>query len=196
MSVSDIANIALSILGALGIGGGIVFGLSSFLGKVWADRLMAKESHTHNKELENLRSELENKNQHYIEGLKSDLNIYQEKHLRGFNDKIQTYRLMTDIIAEMLGDYDKVVLTNQRVPLDRLDATNRARIRVYGYLGMMAPQSVMDAQDQLFDYLILVAGGKHRYDWARARGLALTLLNEIRKDIGIDVTPIAYNGAL
>jgi len=196
MTTSDIANIALAILGSLGIGGGIVFGLSSFLGKVWADRLMAKETHTHEKELADLRANLENKNQHYIEGLKADLNIYQEKHLRGFNDKIQTYRLMTDIISEILGDYDKVILTKQSVPFDRLDVTNRARIRVYGYLGMMAPQSVMDAQDQLFDYLIQVAGGRQLYDWSKARQLALVLLNEIRKDIGIDVKPIAYNGVL
>lgn len=196
MSISDIASIALTILGSLGIGGGIVFGLSSFLGKVWADRLMAKESHIHAKELADLRANLENKNQHYIEGLKSDLSIYQEKHLRGFNDKIQTYRLMTDIISEILGDYDKVSMTKQSLPFDRLDVTNRARIRVYGYLGMMAPQSVMDAQDHLFDYLILVAGGSRTYDWSIARKFALSLLNEIRKDIGIDVTPITYNGVL
>ena len=103
---------------------------------------------------------------------------------------------MTDIISEILGDYDKVILTKQSVPFDRLDVTNRARIRVYGYLGMMAPQSVMDAQDQLFDYLIQVAGGRQLYDWSKARQLALVLLNEIRKDIGIDVKPIAYNGVL
>lgn len=196
MNLSDISSIALTILGSLGIGGGIVFALSSFLGKLWADRLMAKESIKYEKEIAELQATLESKNQNSIEELKAELSIYQQKHLRGFNDKIQTYRLMTDIISEILGDYDEVLMTNQSLSYHRLDATNRARIRVYGYLGMMAPQSIMDAQDKLFDHLINVAGGHEKYDWSKARSLSIDLLNEIRKDIAIDTAPISYNGTL
>ena len=38
MTFQEILNIALTILGSIGIGGVIVLALSSWLGKVWANR--------------------------------------------------------------------------------------------------------------------------------------------------------------
>ncbi|EMX0314406.1 hypothetical protein AAFZ98_004561 [Vibrio parahaemolyticus] len=61
---------------------------------------------------------------------------------------------------------------------------------------MLAPQSVMDAQDKLIDLLLLVAHGNANYEWEVVRELALKLINEVRKDIGIDKSAIAYNGEL
>ena len=46
------------MLAALGGGGAIVFSLSAWLGKVWADRLMQREVARHSRELEELRSDL------------------------------------------------------------------------------------------------------------------------------------------
>ena len=68
---------------------------------------------------------------------------------------------------------------------------------MYGYLGMLAPQSVMDAQDALITFLQEAAEGKKSMgrDWTAMRSLALGLLNEIRKDVGIDKTPIEYRGS-
>jgi hypothetical protein len=69
-------------------------------------------------------------------------------------------------------------------------------MRVYGYLAMVAPQAVMDAQDALMDKILLIAQGKEKYIWAEIRELALALLNELRRDIAIDKSLISYNGKL
>lgn len=45
MSLKELAEIATAILASLGGGGAIVFGLSSYLGKVWADRGLEKQRH-------------------------------------------------------------------------------------------------------------------------------------------------------
>jgi hypothetical protein len=207
MSVSEVSQIALTILGSVGTTGIIVFALSSWLGKVWANRLMDKERHSYELELTNLSADLESKNQkalanikhqkeQSLEFVKSDLNIFKEKHLKGFNDKMQIYRLMIDIIAEVLGDFDTFTATGKPFPPERFDALNRARIKIYGYIGMIAPQAVMDAQDQLIDYLLQVAHGGKPYVWLTVREFGLVLINEVRKDIGIDIEPITYNGSL
>jgi hypothetical protein len=41
----DVVKVASAILVGLGGGGGIVFGLSGFLGKLWADRALEKQRH-------------------------------------------------------------------------------------------------------------------------------------------------------
>lgn len=196
MTLQDILNIALTVIGSIGASSGILFGLSSWLGKVWATRLMDKERHRHDLELAELRSKLEQSNHRSIEGFKTDLTIFKEKHLKGFNDKIQTYRLMVDIVAEILGYLDTHALTGHKMSEERFEILNKARLRVYGYLGMIAPQKVMDAQDNMFDYLIQVAHGNQPYVWEKVRALALELINEVRRDIGIDSNPIIYSGSL
>ena len=66
------------ILGSVGVGGAIVAGLSSWLGKVWADRLMAKETAKFREDLERLTKQLERKN--YVSKVRFDAEfaIYQE----------------------------------------------------------------------------------------------------------------------
>lgn len=54
----------------------------------------------------------------------------------------------------------------------------------------------MSGFDNLFDYLLLVVNRKEHYHWPKVRELSLALLNEIRKDIGVDPTPISYFGKL
>ena len=61
---------------------------------------------------------------------------------------------------------------------------------------MLAPQSVMDAADALFDHLLQVSLSQLPYEWPKVRELALALLNEVRKDIGFDSSPIEYRGLL
>jgi hypothetical protein len=43
MTPKEILEVALAVVGSLGGGGAIVFGLSSYLGKVWADRGLEKQ---------------------------------------------------------------------------------------------------------------------------------------------------------
>jgi hypothetical protein len=58
MTISEAFGIAAAIIGALGGGAVIVLTLSSWLGKVWANRLMEADKATHAKALKQLESEL------------------------------------------------------------------------------------------------------------------------------------------
>jgi hypothetical protein len=48
MTPTDILKVALTVIGSLGGGGLIVFGLSGYLGKIWADRALAKQKQDYN----------------------------------------------------------------------------------------------------------------------------------------------------
>lgn len=198
MSLSDILAIAATGLLSIGTGSAIVFGFSTWLGKVWANRLMETEKANHARDLEKLRSELQHNSEQNLALIKSDLEIYKEKHLKGHEDKLAIYRLSTDVVVDVLGDLDFMMISG-KAPLDageRWDRFNRGRMKSYGYLAMLAPQSVMDAMDGLMDHLILITNGSEKYEWPKVRELVLTLLNQIRRDIGIDPNPIEYRGNL
>lgn len=196
MTLAGLGELAAAILASLG-GAAVVIGFfSDRIGKVWAERLMTRERAAHDRELAELRNRLEAQTKEGLAALETELSIFKDKHLRGFHDKLATYRRVIDLIAEVLGDYDRWQASGKPLPAERYDAINRERLKAYGYMGLLAPQSVMDAIDGLFDHLLLIAYGNATYEWAKVREMALTLLNEARKDIGIDGSQICYNGNL
>jgi hypothetical protein len=170
-------------IASIGLGGAIIFSFSSWLGKVWANRIIADQTH----ELASI-----------LEKTKRELDLIKETTLRFQNDKILTYRAIIDVVSRILSSFDAHGMG--RLELQeaghRFDEFNEQRIKVYGYLAMLAPQSVMDAQDQLMDHLLKISNGEESYVWKDVRELALNMLNEVRKDIGIDKSPIVYNGDL
>ena len=78
MSTEMIFEVAGAILLSLGTGGAIVLALSSWLGKVWAERLMAKETAKHNHELEQLRSSLQIQADQSAQSYKQKIDLYKE----------------------------------------------------------------------------------------------------------------------
>lgn len=165
-------ELAGAILFSIGSAGVIIFALSSWLGKVWATRILDRE--------------------------KNDLSILKETFLKEHNEKTSTYKTAIDVVATILADLDKWSLGEISIE-ERKEAChtfNQQRISVYGYLAMIAPQTVMDAQDALMDKILLITQEKEKYIWEEIRELALALLNEIRKDIAIDKSSISYNGKL
>ena len=163
-------ELAGAILFSIGSAGGIIFALSSWLGKVWATRLLAKEI--------------------------NDLAILKETYLKEHGEKIDAYKSVVDVVSKILADLDKWKLgdLSPEKGKEAFHTFNEQRLRVYGYLGMIAPQSVMDAQDALMGKILLIASGHENYDWSEIRALALVLINEIRKDVAIDKSSISYNG--
>ncbi len=173
---------AIELVVASGIGGGIV----ALIGKFVVDRKLEEQRVKYDKEMA---------------GLKAGLDIYKQKHLKGYTDKIVIYRSVVDLLSEILGDLDCLRGISNTLSAEareligtRLDKFNRARMKAYGYLGMMAPQSIMDAYDRLVDYLFDVLYDGKKYEWPEVRRLALEVINEVRKDIGIDERPISYYG--
>lgn len=195
MKLDEIISIVLTALLSLGGGGLIVLGLSNWLGKVWATRLMQKESQKHAEDLENLRSKLSLNNEQEIASVKHDLEITKEKYLTDHTDKIAVYRSAIDLIAVIVAKIEMFLL-QKRGPLtsDELQEFEVQRLRVYAYLAMHAPQPVMDANDALTDLILSILHDGKTTTWQHFRGLAINLLNGIRKDIGVNPNPIEYRG--
>lgn len=107
-------------------------------------------------------------------------------------DRVAIYHAAIDLLAGIVA---KAVMISggQRGPLtgEELLEFETQRLRVYGYLAMHAPQSVMDANDALTDHVLeIVADGQH-LDWPRFRALAVGLMNNIRDDVGIRPEPVS-----
>ncbi|MEA3404506.1 MAG: hypothetical protein U9R28_02065 [Pseudomonadota bacterium] len=79
MQLQEIIELSGVILGSLGGGAAIVFGFSSWLGKVWANRLMDKEKAQHSQELESLRSRLTQDTESYKIKLKKSEFLFQKE---------------------------------------------------------------------------------------------------------------------
>lgn len=77
----------IGILGSIGIGGAIVAALSSWLGKVWAERLMAKETAKYREELERLSKQLERKN--YVSKVRFDAEFAIYRELCALTDEME-----------------------------------------------------------------------------------------------------------
>ena len=195
MTTGEILPIVLTAIASLGGGGAIVLGLSSYLGKLWAERLMEKERHTHSEELERLRSDLKLRNDEQVKRMQNELDIYKEKHLKGHQDKMSIYRMALDLVASLMAKIEMVLL-HRRGPLstDEILDFEVQRLRLYGYLAMLAPQSVMDAQDALMDKMLAIIHEGAALTWPQFRLLALNCLNEVRRDIGVESGPIEYRG--
>ncbi len=219
MTFEDVAKIVLTIIASIGGGGLLVLGLSGWLGKVWANRLMAADQANHNRELERLRAELTQTNQILLEAerakfnrgleefkaqliisneenlskLKSELEIQKHSQLKEYQDKLDIYRMVADIVSDLLADFDvsKGILSPEQV-----DKYNRRWMKAYGNLAMLAPQEVMDSFDRLNDYLLGLITEDEIYEWTKIRERSLEFINSIRKDVGIDKSSVEYKGDL
>lgn len=183
MSFEDALNLFTAGLVSIGGGGLVVFALSSWLGKVWAGRILREETHKLSVELETT---------------KRDLDVLKERTLRFQNDKILAYREITEIVSKIIAimDAEDGYIVSWGPNGGALDEFNHQRLKLYGYLAMLAPQEVMDAHDDLIDHLMLTVSGNKDYKWPETREKVLFLLNEVRKDIGVASEPIVYKGNL
>ncbi|HEY8100913.1 MAG TPA: hypothetical protein VIF82_09165 [Burkholderiaceae bacterium] len=167
MKIFELASAILISIGSAGI---LLFGLSSWLGKVWASRILEKE--------------------------RNELSILKEQFLKEHSEKVLTYKSVIDIVSKILADFDKWQMGDLSLEKGKeaFHSFNEQRIKAYGYLCMVASQSIMDTHDALIENILCVANGNAKYDWDEIRKLALAFINEIRKDIAIDKTSISYKG--
>mgnify|MGYP000888408090 FL=1 len=120
MQLSDIIAISGTILTSIGGGTAIVFGFSSYLGKIWANRLMENEKNQFLRELETLKNSfLKDSESHKIKLKKSEL-IF-EKQFEAASELVALYRsFIPDIYAKHM-DYedflDRYVFSSKEIEI-------------------------------------------------------------------------------
>lgn len=89
MAPSDYWNVAAAVIVSLGGGGAIVLALSSFLGKVWASRILEAERAKYAKDLESTRATYAGE----LEQLKSQLDAARRATQAGLDRAVYIHRL-------------------------------------------------------------------------------------------------------
>ncbi|MEN8250696.1 MAG: hypothetical protein ABFS32_17315 [Bacteroidota bacterium] len=90
MNIEDIFKISSAVIVSIGSAGAIIFGLSTWLGKVWANRILGKEKKQHALDIANYKSNLEQiKKEHEV--------IFTKLHEK-----------RAEIIEELYGKLDDV----------------------------------------------------------------------------------------
>lgn len=194
MSWENIFNFVGASIFSVLPAGVVILGLSTWLGKVWAERILACETN----ELKRQLSESQHKFDISLKQAERELDFLKNSRSRIHDDKIDIYRGIVDMVAKVLASFDAIEnsdASDENIKL-QFHSFNEQRMRLYGYMAMFAPQAVMDAQDALIDHLLLVTQGTKTYVWSNVRELALNLINEIRSDVGMDKSRIVYKGQL
>jgi len=193
LNMEPVLKVAAAIIAAFGSSAVILVACSSWLGKVWASRILEQDRAKYARELQALRGEASEQLAH----LTARLDTLKRTELRVHSDKLVIYRAAIDIVADMVATLEKHT-RGTLTPIEGAEALERfykSRLQLYGYLGMLAPQAVMDAQDEMMEFLLDVIEGKRAGDWVEMRIRALRLLNEIRQDVAVDKSLIEYRGA-
>ena len=115
----------VGILGSIGVGCAIVVGLSSWLGKIWAERLMAQETAKYREELERLAKQLERKN--YVSKVRFDAEFAIYRELCALTDEMErtVYMLFPAQIDYLPRDEE----AKKEVFLKRYENANSAYVR-------------------------------------------------------------------
>jgi len=188
----------LEVVAQLGGAAVMVGGLSAWIGKLWADRILQRESTDHQRRLKALEAELRHDVDTQLARLHTELATLKEKTLKAHADKLACYGFAIDGASKLLADMSALAggLPGARSFEQAFAEFDSVRIRAYGHMAMVAPQPVMDAFDAMVEYFIRVRSGDEKPDWVKARNFALSWINAARVDIGVDPTPVRYQGSL
>jgi len=176
MNIQEIYEIATAVLLSVGGGAAIVFALSSWLGKVWANRLMVSEKAKFESELEHLKAELNEE--------------FEKNHLN-YKEKIELYKEVSNPIIDII-----ILVHHQGKPTaEQMAVFDKRRLLITAQLAMFAPQSVFNKYNGFIDYIYNSFEGKEEYSFSKFREIALQFLSEIRKDIGVYTDNVTYTGS-
>lgn len=184
----EVLAVGASIIASLGGAGIIIFALSGWLGKVWAERVMETERAAHAARLEELRAELYQKNQAEIESIKADLTSNNHRKLTSFHERLAIYKVVVDMFAEFLFDIQAHFISDRQIPIshEKIIEFEKLRMRTFGYLALLASQDVINAHEKLVELILNVLEGGADFSWADIRNGCMNLINSSRKDLGLD----------
>lgn len=97
MTFKDYLDLVGAVIFALGGGSAIVLAMSSWLGKLWADRIMENARSTHQKELESLKAEY----QKHLEAYKSELDMAKLNYIRYSDHQFTLYNELWGSLCEL-----------------------------------------------------------------------------------------------
>ena len=166
-------EIAQAVLLSLGGGSILVFALSSFLGKIWAQRILQNEKMEHDRELSEFKS--------HIEAL-------AHKNSLNYQQKLELYKIVSAPLVELVA-----LITKKGLTQDHVNEFDRQRLHITAQLALFAPQNVFEAFNDMIDY-IYDSLEKEDFLFHVFRIKALTFLSEMRKDIGIYKDSVSYKG--
>lgn len=169
-------EIAFAVLLSLGGGGAIVLALSSWLGKVWANRLMATEAAKHSHDLEKLRSSLQTQT---------------DQHSQIFKQKIELYKEVSTPLIDLIVKAQHAGTLTQA----DLKEFDKIRLATTALLAMFAPLPVFDEYNNMIDYIYNAFEGKEVWSFPEFRVRALKFLTLVRSDIGLYQDTVTYKGS-
>jgi len=177
---------ASAVLLSLSGGGAVVLFLSSWLGKLWANRLMRIESAKHDERLRELEAKLKQQVSDFEMRLKTELDLKFDVT----RQKIEVYRRITSPILDLVVEAQH----SQAMTGDTLLAFERERLDGTAQLAMLAPADVFDEYNALIDYLWDVTESKKPWNFQEFRDKGLVFLSMVRKDIGLHSDSVRYTG--
>ena len=199
MGISEVVQIAGVVVVSLGGGGGIVLGLSNWLGKVWADSLMQKERARHEQELEEFKTKslllLEREKalyQQQLEDFKAQLSRDTDRTALTLREKLSLYKEAIPPLVDFVTRYQTKPANLSPALMTTFETQ---RLATSALLGMFAPLPVFEAYNELIDYIFNCLEEKQSFQFPEFRDLAFMLMAEIRKDAGILGEELAYRGS-
>ena len=166
---------AQAVLLSIGGGAALIFTLSSFLGKVWAERILLSVKTLHEKEVTEFRNKLETLAQ-------------QKSH--NYKEKLELYKVVSVPLVELVALLSK----EQGLTHEHVEDFDRQRLHITVQLALFAPQNVFSSFNDLIDYLSSCLEND-KYTFSEFRIKALAFLSEMRKDIGIYTDNVEYRGS-
>jgi hypothetical protein len=180
MNIDEVFKIAAAVIASIGGSALILAAFSSWLGGVWAKRMLQNERAKHSETLE---------------GIKKELDLLKQKELTRHFDKLAIYKDVVHLVSEILRELEAVSTSKQSsINPDVEHSFSLCRNKAYGYISLVSTQEVMDKYNDMIDFFIPIMYEEESASWNDMREKADALLNAMRLDLGIKEGNIVYRG--
>jgi hypothetical protein len=181
MNIDEIFKISAAVIASIGGSALILAAFSSWLGSVWAKRMLQNERAKHSETLESIKKELD---------------LLKQKELTRHFDKLAIYKDVVHLISEILRELEAVSTSkHSSINSDVEHSFSLCRNKAYGYISLVSTQEVMDKYNDMIDFFIPIMYEGEKASWTEMREKADALLNAMRLDLGIKEGNIVYRGA-
>jgi hypothetical protein len=180
MNIDDIFKVAAAVIASIGGSALLLAAFSSWLGGVWAKRMLQNERAKHSEALESIKKELD---------------ILKQKELTRHFDKLAIYKDIVHLVSEILRELEAVATSKQdKINPEIEHSFALSRNKAYGYITLVSNQEVMDTYNDMIDFFIPVMYEGKEESWVDMRSKADIMLNAMRSDLGIQDSKIIYRG--